>query len=107
MALGMVRVAKDPTCDETDPYGVVCSIAPLDEDGNQIAVARQWFWFAGHEGEESTVRDYLQNHPLEDIVADIYNVLSEFQGADDEEIRDEWEGYRACIPTLPKRQRDV
>lgn len=105
MALGIVRVTKDPTNSKTDPYGVVCSIAPLDKDGNPIAIARQWFWFTGLEGEECTVRDYLQGHPLEDIVNKIHATLSSFQKDSDicEEIKDEWEYYRACIPILPKR----
>ncbi len=60
---GIIQLVDSPHGD-----GVVCSIGD------------NWFYFGGHEAEQSTVEEYRRNIPEEVIVKDICSVLSDFEG---------------------------
>ena len=73
------------------PYfgdGVACEIG--------YGFVSNWFYFAGHEGEDMTAAEYLQNIPMETIVDEIVCVLDEFQNGDEID-HDEWLFYRYLI----------
>ena len=72
-------VDVDPNVD----YGTICKI----RDG--------WFYFGGETAAELNPDEYLKAVPLEDIVNEIYDVLSAFK--DQEETKDEYEYYLAIL----------
>lgn len=68
--------------------GVACKIGS--------GTLSNWFYFAGHEGELMTAKEYLQNVPMDDIVNEIVDVLEDFQDGDEFD-HDEWLFYRWLI----------
>lgn len=76
---GIITFDVDPNVD----YGTICKI----RDG--------WFYFGGETAAELNPDEYLKAVPLEDIVNEIYDVLSAFK--DQEETKDEYEYYLAIL----------
>lgn len=76
---GIVELCESPNDD-----GVVCKIGEI------------WFYFGGLTAEESTVEEYKNCVPEEDIVDEIYGVLDDFR-KDGEEFLDEYLYYECFL----------
>lgn len=82
---GAIEFIEDPNAE----YGTVCSIGD------------SWFYFGGETAEEESPEEYLKHVPIDDIVAEVADVLNEFR-LQSETFGDEYTYYEHIL----KRARD-
>lgn len=68
---------------------------PNMEMGTVCAIGDNWFYFGGETAEKLSPDEYIREIPIEDIVQEILDTLSDFQ--DDEGLSDEYRYYESIL----------
>lgn len=88
-------ITKELIREGIERHLVTFEVDPNMGAGTVCRIGDGWFYFGGIEAEEASPEEYVNNVPIDDIVSEIYDVLSDFRNID--AFQDEYDYYESIL----------